>query len=133
MRSLLVGLAATTLLLTVAACSDDADSTDPTTQGTDAPTTDPGSDDWPDGPATVTGIVEFVADAPDALRLAEPSDAYYQGMSLGSITALVRGTDGRLLTTDDLEAGDHIAVWTEGGCAESFPVQCTILAIEVLP
>lgn len=132
MRALLAGLA-TTLLFTAAACSDDDDRTDPTTQVTDSPTTDTAVDDWPDGPATVTGIVEFVSDVPFSTRLAEPSDPYYELMSLVSNTALVRDVDGRPMTTDDLEPGDQIAVWIDGGCAESFPVQCTILAIEVLP
>ncbi|WP_061961756.1 hypothetical protein [Demequina flava] len=38
---------------------------------------------------------------------------------------------GSAKAASDIEAGDAIAVWTDV-CAESFPVQCVVTAVEVL-
>lgn len=43
----------------------------------------------------------------------------------------MRDADMAVFDVAELEPGDRIAVWT-GPCAESFPVQCQVEAVEVL-
>lgn len=75
----------------------------------------------------VTGIVR-VDDGSEPV-LVQASDPYFEGMGLlrGEPT-IMDATTGEVLTLED---GDEVAVWTEGACAESYPVQCGILAIQV--
>ncbi len=93
-----------------------------------------GGDELPDREPDVTGVVAVgVGDAQPGRSLAEPSDAYYEGMALAGRDGepLVVGPDGSALSVTDLADGDEIAVWIEGGCAESYPVQCDVIAIRV--
>jgi hypothetical protein len=93
-----------------------------------------GGDELPDREPDVTGVVAIgVGDAEPTRSLAEPSDAYYEAMALAGRDGepLVVGPDGSVLSATDLDDGDEIAVWIEGGCAESFPVQCDVIAIRV--
>lgn len=83
----------------------------------------------PDRPPDVRGVV---ADGPDGPVLAEPSDAYYEGMALlRGDPVVLRADDGATVAPAELRDGAPVEVWTEGPCAESFPVQCDIVALRV--
>lgn len=86
--------------------------------------------DVPDRPADVTGVVAG-ADVGGDPVLADPSDGYYEGMSLLRGEPVVVGPDGQRLEPADLSDGDAVEVWVDGACAESFPVQCGIAAVRV--
>ena len=43
----------------------------------------------------------------------------------------VRGTDGSVLSLDELGPNDVVWVWVDGGCRESSPVQCDLAAVVV--
>lgn len=106
------GAVATCLLLLTAACS--------------------GGGVLPARAPDVTGTVALRADGP---VLADASDAYFEGMSLGSVqdTAVVRGRDQVAAGVDELEDGEPVRVWIGGGCRESSPVQCDVVALHVAP
>ena len=85
----------------------------------------------PEREPDVTGLVT------DRYRLTQPSDSYYDGMLLvrrGGGEPVVVGPDGGVLSMDDLNVGDEVAVWVAGGsgCAESYPVQCDVVGIRVI-
>jgi hypothetical protein len=87
-----------------------------------------GSDDeLPGREPDATGVVGT------ARSLAGSSDAYYEGMGLARHDGdpLVVGPDGDVLSVSDLRDGDEIAVWIDGACAESYPVQCDVVAIRI--
>ncbi|TRW44511.1 hypothetical protein [Georgenia yuyongxinii] len=80
----------------------------------------------------VTGVVAVVTEQEGPV-LTEPSDSYFDGMSLlRGDPVFLRGTSGEEVTLDDLEDGDRVEVWVGDACAESFPVQCTIEAVRLL-
>lgn len=83
----------------------------------------------PDREPDATGVV-----AQPTRSLADSSDGYYEGMGLSRNDGepLVVGPDGDVLSVTDLADGDEIAVWVEGGCAESYPVQCDVVAIRII-
>jgi heat shock protein HslJ len=86
----------------------------------------------PDRAPDVRGVVELPDGFPDSPQLVEVSDNYYLGMSLaGEAPVIVRG-DGGTMSVSELREGDRVAVWTEGGCRESNPVQCDVAAIELI-
>lgn len=67
-----------------------------------------------------------------ALEVGTGGDDYYQGMPIAVDDAtLVRDTTGAPLTAGDLRPDDVVWIWTDGGCRESFPVQCDLAAIVV--
>ena len=73
-----------------------------------------------------------LADGSEGPVLAEPSDGYYEGMGLlRGDPVIVRSSDGQTVPTSGLENGQEVDVWTDGACAESFPVQCGILALRL--
>ncbi len=80
----------------------------------------------PGGEPTVVGVV---ADGP---ALAEPSDEYFEGMSLLTEDTVVVGPDDESLPRDALVTGARVEVWTGEACAESYPVQCDVLVVRVL-
>lgn len=82
----------------------------------------------PDRPPDVTGVV---AGGPEAPALGSASDPYYEGMWLLRGDPAVVGADGRRLDADALVEGAGVEVWVQGGCAESFPVQCPVVAVRV--
>lgn len=84
----------------------------------------------PDRPPDVTGVVAG-ADEPGGPVLAEPSDGYYEGMGLLRGDPILVRDDGAAVAYSELEDGAPVEVWTEGPCAESFPVQCGIVALRV--
>jgi hypothetical protein len=85
----------------------------------------------PDRDADVTGVVGTGDEYMAPPHLLEPSDGYYLGMSLLQGDPVVVAADGTVVAASDLQDGDEVAVWTGEACAESFPVQCDIVAIQV--
>ena len=90
-----------------------------------------GDEEFPDREADVTGLVGAGDEYPAPPHLLEPTDDYYLGMGLLRGDPIVRGADGASISPSELEEGDEVAVWIDGGCAESFPVQCDIIALVV--
>lgn len=116
--------------------SDHVDS-DPTLPATAGPSDSVGGLDaaLPDRDPDATGVVGAgLGNSQPTGFLAQSSDSYYDGMALSrsDIEPLVIGADGDVLSVGDLSNGDEIAVWVAGGCAESSPVQCDVVAIHVL-
>lgn len=83
----------------------------------------------PDEP-TVTGVVAGVA-AGGSPQLTEPSDPYFDQISLAEPGTEYRDASGASIESTDLRDGDVVAVWTGDACAESFPVQCELIAVHV--
>lgn len=85
----------------------------------------------PDRGPDVTGTVGADDEGRPGILL-DPSDTYFTRMALtrGEPTVVDLDT-AEELDFADLRAGDRIGVWIDGGCAESFPVQCTVTAIGV--
>lgn len=91
--------------------------------GTDVPARDP----------DVTGVV-VTSGRQDGAALAEASDRYFEGMSLlRGDPVVVRGSSGERIEPTELRPGDEVRVWVAGACAESYPVQCDVEAVQVLP
>ena len=84
----------------------------------------------PDREPDVTGVVAG-ADGPGGPVLAEPSDGYFEGMSLLRGNPVVVGSDGAVVPVLTIEDGDAVEVWIDGPCAESFPVQCDVTALRL--
>lgn len=84
----------------------------------------------PDRAPDVTGVVATPGAAAEPV-LVDASDPYYEGMSLLRGDPVVLGAGGDAAPAD-LRAGVPVEVWTAGACAESYPVQCEILAVRVL-
>ncbi|KON74182.1 hypothetical protein ACIOWF_12700 [Cellulosimicrobium cellulans] len=82
----------------------------------------------PDRPADVDGTVDRDEGAP---RLVDASDPYYEGMSLLSASTVVLDADGERVDGAALVDGDAVEVWAEV-CAESYPVQCQVVAVRVV-
>ncbi|MBN0042295.1 hypothetical protein JN535_19275 [Cellulosimicrobium cellulans] len=82
----------------------------------------------PDRPADVDGTVDRDEGAP---RLVDASDPYYEGMSLLSASTVVLDADGARVDGDALVDGDAVEVWADV-CAESYPVQCQVVAVRVV-
>ena len=81
----------------------------------------------PDRSPEVTGTV--AADGAGQ-SLTAVSDDYYEGMALRLTDAAVVDADGARV--DAPSDGDEVEVWLAGGCNESSPVQCTVVAVRVL-
>jgi hypothetical protein len=90
-----------------------------------------GLEELPDREPDVTGVVGTGDEYAEPPHLLEPSDGYYLGMSLLQGDPVVVAADGTVVAASDLQAGDEVAVWTGEACAESFPVQCDIVGIQV--
>lgn len=134
-RSLAIG--AVVAMLTVDCGSDStsepAASQPATTSGASVDAGEPpAAGSLPERDPDVTGVVGAGPGA-QVGTLVEASDSYFEGMGLrlSGREPLVVGADGQKLTVDDVDDGDRVAVWVAGGCAESFPVQCDVVAIEV--
>lgn len=67
----------------------------------------------------------------DAAVLTDADDAYYKGMSLADDLPVVGG-DGAAATVAGLVDGDRVRVWIGGSCAESWPVLCEIVGVELV-
>lgn len=81
----------------------------------------------PDRAPDVTGVVAVREGTP---VLTDASDAYFEGMGLlRGDPVVVRGTGE--VAADELQPGDAVEVWTGDACAESYPVQCGILAVRL--
>jgi hypothetical protein len=136
-RSGALFLVAALVSVSVGCGSNDRVGSDPTVPSTSAPSSSAGGVGQllPDRDPDVTGVVGAgVGDAQPTGFLAQPSDSYYDGMGLwrGDGEPLVVGPAGDVLSVTDVNNGDEIAVWVAGGCAESFPVQCDVVAIHVI-
>lgn len=129
MRIGVVVLVAVAVLAASGCGSDDAAGSSTTEPVGSSPVTSIGGSDseLPDREPDATGVVG------PARSLTESSDAYYEGMGLSRNDGepLVVGPDGDVLSMADLTDGDEIAVWVGDACAESYPVQCDVLAIHV--
>ena len=81
------------------------------------------------GPTT-TGVVEVTDGTP---RLVESSEDYFEGMALLSPGTRVLDADGERADPSVLVAGARVEVWVDEdvGCAESFPVQCTVQTVRL--
>ncbi len=82
----------------------------------------------PDRDPDVTGVV---ARSASGAILTEPSDPYFDQMSLLRGDPVLIDQDGDEVPYGELAEGDAIEVWIDGACAESFPVQCTVTALRV--
>lgn len=122
-RVLLVPL----LVLLLVACGDDPDDGAAGAASTPSVTV-------PDRPAEVRGVLDG---ADGTFRVVDADDPYYEGMVLlparGDASPIVVDLDGVELGPDELADGMPVEVWTEGPCAESYPVQCPIQALRVDP
>ena len=101
---------------------DSPTATAPAPDGTPATAPDP----------TVTGTVAI--DDAGSPVVVDTSDDYYDRMSLVAGGPDVRSSAGDPIALADLRDGDRVAVQIDeaAGCAESSPVQCTVLAVQVL-
>lgn len=124
-------LVAVAVLVSLGCGSDDPAGSPTSEPGSTAPVSavGGGDDELPDREPDATGVV-----AQPTRSLAASSDAYYEGMGLSRNDGepIVVGLDGNVLSVTDLADGDEIAVWVEGGCAESYPVQCDVVAIHII-
>ena len=123
------------LAMGVASCGDAGPEDGPPTTAAAAPTSGDRSTsgaEVPNRPPDVTGLVGLGDEYAAPPYLIEPSDGYYLGMSLlVGDPVVVRGQDGEPLAGSELREGDEVAVWVDGGCQESFPVQCDVVALQV--
>lgn len=125
-------LLALALAIAVAGCSDD-DSNDGGPEATEktAGSLPSSAAELPDREPDVTGLVGLGDEYPRSPHLVEASDEYYLGMYLLGADPAVHDGDGDPLGEGDLNAGDEVSVWVDGGCDESFPVQCGVVAVQV--
>lgn len=67
--------------------------------------------------------------------LTQASDPYYEGIGFAGTDGepSVLAADGSQATVADLRDGDRVELWLvpDGGCSESFPVQCPVLTVRV--
>ena len=84
----------------------------------------------PDRTPDVTGRVDGVDRGPGPV-LSDASDPYFEGMWLLRADPLIVDAAGTPLDPAALRAGRTVEVWIEGACAESFPVQCDVVALRV--
>lgn len=107
----------------------DASSTPSTSTAPEVPAPRPPG--VPDREPNVTGTVGTDDQGRPGILL-DPSDTHFARMALNRGEPIVFDLDtSEQLDFADLAGGDRIAVWIDGGCAESFPVQCTVAAIGV--
>jgi hypothetical protein len=125
-------VAAVAAVALVGCGGDDPAGTATTEPPVSVPASSDGMGQFPDRDADVTGVVGTDDAYPAQPHLVEPSDDYYLGMSLLRGEPFVVDADGTVLSASELDDGDEVAVWTGDACAESFPVQCDIVAIEVI-
>lgn len=90
-------------------------------------------DGVPDRAPDVTGVVATSSEPAGGAVLVAASDDYYEGMSLLPGDPDVVDAGGKRLEPSDLRAGNEVEVWVGGPCAESYPVQCDIATVRVLP
>lgn len=81
----------------------------------------------PSGEPDVTATVSRTA---STVVLTDVDDEYFRGMALRADTPVVDGAGDT--TTQALRDGDRVRVWIDGGCAESYPVRCTVAAVQVV-
>ncbi|MGV3758101.1 MAG: hypothetical protein ACO1PW_00995 [Actinomycetota bacterium] len=126
LRALLVPIAAVALL-TSAGCGDD----DVVAGGTTSEVPSASTETLPARQPDVTGVVAR-SDAGADPALSEASDPYFEGMGLlRGDPVILDDVAAEVLPPSGLEAGDEVAVWVGDACAESYPVQCQVLAIQV--
>lgn len=119
------------LVVVLGACGSDDDG-EPVQTG-DATT------DASDAAASPTELPDRAPDAAGTLLVLdgggfqlETDDSYFRDASLtvSDSTVIVDAAD-QPLTADDLTDGTEVEVWTDT-CAESFPVQCTVVALRAI-
>lgn len=79
---------------------------------------------------TTTGVVEVTDGTP---RIVQSSDDYFEGMALVGPDTRVLDADGDRADPSVLVAGARVEVWVDerAGCAESYPVQCTVETVRL--
>lgn len=129
-----------TAAFTGSGCSNDGSGATPTSA---TPTSATPTDETSPEPATgvptrdpdVRGVVSlrpWTSEGVEEAVLGEPSDPYYELMLLRrGDPVVVDGETGKTLDIADLDDGAEVEVWITGGCAESFPVQCEVVALRV--
>jgi|GEM_PF-4244961 len=124
---MLVVAVASVAVLAGAGCGDDEVDTGGATTGVPSASTETIPARTPD----VTGVVARPEPA-SGPAIIDASDDYFEGMGLllGD-PVIVDEATGEALSPTELEDGAVVAVWIEGPCAESYPVQCTVIAIQV--
>ncbi|MFC8192137.1 hypothetical protein ACFUMH_10800 [Cellulomonas sp. NPDC057328] len=82
--------------------------------------------DVPERAPDVTGTVALGGDGEPVL--VDASDRSYEGIwLLQDDPAVLRGDEP--VDAADLADGDRVEVWLAGGCAESWPPQCDVVAV----
>lgn len=87
-----------------------------------------------DGPDSFGKVIAGEAEDSLTLEVGFRGDEYYQGMVVRPTSGdepSVRGTDGSVLSLDELGPNDVVWVWVDGACQESSPVQCDLAAVVV--
>jgi hypothetical protein len=79
----------------------------------------------------VTGVVARPSEKATPV-LTQPSDRYFDGMSLLGGDPVILSSSGERVPSSELEQGDRVEVWVGDVCAESYPVQCTIDAVRLV-
>lgn len=126
-------LVLTSAAFTASGCADDGGTATPTTApATGEPSPEPATE-VPGREPDVRGVISTAAtDRGVVYRLVEPSDSYYERMSLRrGDPVVVDRVSGKPLEMSDLEDGAEVEVWIAGRCAESWPVQCEVAALRV--
>lgn len=115
------------VLMLLAACGDDDPADDDGAGSGPSP-----SAAVPDRPAEVRGTLDG---GDGTFALTDADDPYYEGMALlpsrGEASPVIVDGDGVEVAAGDLADGMAVEVWTEGPCAESYPVQCPVDALRV--
>lgn len=78
----------------------------------------------PTRPPDTTGVLEGGA-------LVDSADDYYEGMAVPTEDVLVVDRAGERIAATELVDGQSVEVWIGDSCAESYPVQCTVVALRV--
>ena len=75
----------------------------------------------------------FVEITDGTARIVQSSDDYYEGMALVGPGTRVLDADGDRAQPSVLVAGARVEVWVDerAGCAESYPVQCTVETVRL--
>jgi hypothetical protein len=128
LRILSFAVSAVLLVLAAGACSDSGSTVSDAAHG--SVPTKAGSYVAP----TVRGVLQALdTSGPAEFRLVDASDAYYEGMTVRLLDgATLTAASGDPISRAALSAGSTVDVWVDGGCNESYPVQCDLIGLQVV-